>query len=176
MNNDIGENFLLYGSAKEIWDAAKETYSSSDNTAELFGIESFINDLRQGESTVTQFFNSLTRLWQQLDLFEKYTWSCTKDESLYREIVEQKRIFKFLLGLNNSLDEVRGRVLGTKPIPSIREVFLEVRREESRKKVMLGSLVKTEPNSNVTTADSSALAVKGPQHNSFENRPRRGRP
>ena len=99
-----------------------------------------------------------------------------KDESLYREIVEQKRIFKFLLGLNNSLDEVRGRVLGTKPIPSIREVFLEVRREESRKKVMLGSLVKTEPNSNVTTADSSALVVKGPQHNSFENRPRRGRP
>ena len=36
MNNDIGENFLLYGTAKEIWDAAKETYSSSKNTAELF--------------------------------------------------------------------------------------------------------------------------------------------
>ncbi|RVW87882.1 Retrovirus-related Pol polyprotein from transposon RE1 [Vitis vinifera] len=36
MNNDIGENFLLFGTAKDIWDAAKETYSSSENTSELF--------------------------------------------------------------------------------------------------------------------------------------------
>ncbi|KAH6795113.1 hypothetical protein C2S52_005590 [Perilla frutescens var. hirtella] len=31
MNNDIGENLLLSGTAKDIWDAAKETYSSSKN-------------------------------------------------------------------------------------------------------------------------------------------------
>ena len=36
MNNDIGENFLLFGTAKDIWDAAKETYSSSENISELF--------------------------------------------------------------------------------------------------------------------------------------------
>ena len=33
MINDIGENFLLYETAKEIWDAAKQTYSNRDNTA-----------------------------------------------------------------------------------------------------------------------------------------------
>ena len=32
MNNNIGENFLLYGTAKEIWDVAREMYSSSENT------------------------------------------------------------------------------------------------------------------------------------------------
>lgn len=32
MNNDIGENFLLYGTTKEIWDVAREMYSSSKNT------------------------------------------------------------------------------------------------------------------------------------------------
>ena len=26
MTNEIGENFLLYGTVKEIWDAARETY------------------------------------------------------------------------------------------------------------------------------------------------------
>nr|CAN64661.1 hypothetical protein VITISV_034785 [Vitis vinifera] len=36
MNNDIGENFLLFGTTKDIWDATKETYSSSKNTSELF--------------------------------------------------------------------------------------------------------------------------------------------
>ncbi|RVX07328.1 Retrovirus-related Pol polyprotein from transposon RE1 [Vitis vinifera] len=92
MNNDIGENFLLFGTAKDIWDAAKETYSSSENTSELF-----------------------------------------------RQIVEQKRLFKFFLGLNRELDDVRGRIMGIKPLPSLREAFSEVRREESRKKVMMGS-------------------------------------
>ena len=29
MTNEIDENFLLYSAAKEIWDAARETYSSS---------------------------------------------------------------------------------------------------------------------------------------------------
>ena len=36
MTNDIEENFLLYGTAKEIWDAARDTYSSSDKMAELY--------------------------------------------------------------------------------------------------------------------------------------------
>ena len=46
MTNEIGENFLLYRTAKEIWDAAKETYSSFEKTSELFGIEAILHDLR----------------------------------------------------------------------------------------------------------------------------------
>ncbi|RVW40619.1 hypothetical protein CK203_079174 [Vitis vinifera] len=56
-----------------------------------------------------------------------------------RKIVEQKRLFKFFLGLNRELDDVRGRIMGIKPLPTLREAFSEVRREESRKKVMMGS-------------------------------------
>ena len=41
-------------------------------------------------------------------------------------------------GLNKSLDEVCGRILNTKPLPNLQEVFAEVRREESRKQVMMG--------------------------------------
>lgn len=40
-----------------------------------------------------------------------------------------------------------------KPLPSIREVFSEVRREESRKKVMLGE------SPTVPVTENSALAV-----------------
>lgn len=53
MNNGISENFLLHETAKEIWDAAKETYSNSDNTSEQFGVESTLHDLWQGELSVT---------------------------------------------------------------------------------------------------------------------------
>ena len=54
----------------------------------------------------------------------------------YDRMVE-KREFDFLHGLNSDLDEVRGILLGIKPFPSLKEVFAEVRREESRKRVIL---------------------------------------
>jgi len=70
MTNEIGENFLLYGTTKEIWEAARETYSSFENTSELFEIEAVLHDLRQGELSITQYFNTLCRHWQHLDMFE----------------------------------------------------------------------------------------------------------
>lgn len=50
MTPEIGENFLLYLLAKEIWETA----------AELFATESLLHDLRQGDSTVTAYFTALT--------------------------------------------------------------------------------------------------------------------
>ncbi|RVW29708.1 Retrovirus-related Pol polyprotein from transposon TNT 1-94 [Vitis vinifera] len=125
MDTEIGQNFLFYDTTHEIWMAAKETYSDSDNTADLFDIKGALHDLRQG------------------------------DASRYKRIIEKERVFKFLLRLDKSLDEVRGRILGTKPLPTIREAFSEVRREESRKKLMMG----TRPFSNVQ--EGSTLISQG---------------
>ncbi|RVX07454.1 Retrovirus-related Pol polyprotein from transposon TNT 1-94 [Vitis vinifera] len=165
-----GENFLLFGTAKDIWDAAKETYSSSENISELFQVESALHDFRQGEQSVTQYYNTLTRYWQQLDLFETHSWKCSDDAATYRQIVEQKRLFKFFLGLNRELDDVRGRIMGIKPLPSLREAFSEVRREESRKKVMMGSKEQPAP-----TLDGSALAARS-FNSSGGDRQKRDRP
>lgn len=75
MTTEIGENFLLYGTAKDIWDAAKETYSSSVNTSELFQMQAKLHDLQQGNLFVLQYFNLLNRYWQQLEMFETYQWN-----------------------------------------------------------------------------------------------------
>ena len=55
--------------------------------------------------------------------------------------MEAHRIYKFLAGLNVEFDEVRGRIIGRTPLPQISEVFAEVRREESRRHVMLGKKI-----------------------------------
>ncbi|PON46011.1 hypothetical protein TorRG33x02_327260, partial [Trema orientale] len=103
-------------------------------------------------------------------MFETIEWDCLGDAEKYKKIVEKKRIYKFLLGLNKNLDEVHGRILGMKTLPKIREVVSEVRHEESRKKVMLG------PSTNQpTTSESSALAARVSSQ-SFSDKPRKGRP
>ncbi|XP_019073374.2 uncharacterized protein LOC109121951 [Vitis vinifera] len=129
MDTEIGQNFLFYDAAHEIWMAAKETYSDSDNIADLFDIKGALHDLRQ----------------------------------------------------DKSLDEVRGRILGTKPLPTIQEAFSEVRREESRKKLMMGTM----PFSNVQ--EGSTLISQGStniqegtalvsQGSTYDARQKKGRP
>lgn len=119
MTAEISENFLLYETAHEVWEVAREFYSNYENTSIIFEVESTIYELRQGELNVTQYYNSLTHNWQQLDIFEDHQWSCPEDAKKYIKIVEQKRIFRFLVGLNKSIDEVRSRVLSTKPLMDI---------------------------------------------------------
>lgn len=120
---------------------------------------------------MTQYFTILTRQWLQLDVLEEYTWSCSSDATNYKQIVERKRIYKFLFGLNNVFEDVRGRTMSTRPLSSLREVFSLVRREESRKKLISGS-----SNSN-TTIESSALVVRGPQTQGADsNQKKQGKP
>ena len=76
---NIGENFLLYETAVEVWEAVKETYSHKDNTPESVTIEGALHNLRQGDLSVTEYYNKLQTYWQQLDAFEKYTWSSPED-------------------------------------------------------------------------------------------------
>jgi hypothetical protein len=62
---------------QQIWDTTRdttrETYSSSENTSELFEIEAVLHDLHQGDLSVTQYFNTLSCHWQHLGMFEIHT-------------------------------------------------------------------------------------------------------
>lgn len=51
-------------------------------------------------------------------------------------------MFEFLTVLNAEVDEVQNYVLGKEQLPSTSEVFSKVRREKSRKIVMLGFSIK----------------------------------
>ena len=105
------------------------------------------------------------------------SWTCLKPsngtaqpmQSNTRRSLRRNGPTNFLLGLNKNMDEVRGRILGTKPLPNIREVALEVRQEESRKKVMVGS------QTNQPLTEGSTLVTRGPLNLSNDNRPRKGR-
>ncbi|KAF7825162.1 Retrovirus-related Pol polyprotein from transposon RE1 [Senna tora] len=143
--------------------------NSMDLEIELFEIKGALHDLKHGELNVPQYFNTLNWYWLQLDMFECPEWKCSEDAATYQKLVEKERIYKFLLGLNKSLDDVRGRILSVKPLPSLREVLSTVCHEESRRKLMLGSLADSD------SMDGSALTVHGVSHNPG-NGQKEGRP
>lgn len=71
MKNEIGENFMYYDNAKEMWDAFKEMNSNMDNTFFTFEVKSLFHDLKHGNSFITNYFNNLSRHWQQSKTCEK---------------------------------------------------------------------------------------------------------
>ena len=102
-----------------------------------------------------KYYTKMLGLWQDLDLNCEEEWECMSDSVRFKKKMENEKVFKFLAGMNRELDDVRGRVLNRQPLPSIREVFSEVRREERRRKVMLREHLTSGP-------EASTLVTRGP--------------
>ncbi|RVW58408.1 hypothetical protein CK203_114377 [Vitis vinifera] len=62
-----------------------------------------------------------------------------------------------MLELNRELDDVRSRVFNCQSLPSIREVFSEVRHEESRRKVMLREYLTSRPEASTLDLSSGKM-------------------
>ncbi|ESW33660.1 hypothetical protein PHAVU_001G088500 [Phaseolus vulgaris] len=61
--------------------------------------------------SVTEYFHSLKRVWQDHDLFNTCKQKTTKDAKHQQQTVGG-RTFQFLVGLNKELDEIHGRIIG----------------------------------------------------------------
>ena len=118
----------------------------------MFHLSNRCQLLHQGDLSVAQYFNTLTELWQELDLFNPKDWHDPKDATIYRNFLTREHTCDFLVGLDHSLDDIRGHILNVKLLPLIDEIFAEVRCEKSHKHVMLGLLS--------PSPEASALAAR----------------
>ena len=130
MEISIGKTYLFLPTAKDVWDVVQETYSDIKNSSQTFKLKTRLWHTRQGNRAFFQYYNEMKALWQELDLC--YDWACMTDSVRYLKQIEDNRVYEFLVGLNKSLDEVQGRILGRILLPSIWEVFSEVQREKCR--------------------------------------------
>ncbi|XP_071920664.1 uncharacterized protein [Coffea arabica] len=144
-----GDNFLRWSQAVRMYirGHGKMGYLTGETKAPICTDLAYATWDAENSMVMTWLVNSMlfngTRVMgkyqsDDLDLFNSYEWKSTEDFQHHKKTVEDSRIFKFLAGLNVEFDEVRGRIIGRQPLPSIGEVFSEVRREESRRNVMLG--------------------------------------
>ena len=137
IEDEICLNYMCYPTTKALWDIIK-MHSNLRNQSQIYELQLKLGDICQGENSITKYFNVLKGLWQDLDLFNDYEWKITDDCNYFKKMVESSQIFKFLVGLNVEFDEVRGRIIGWQPLPSLGKVFSGVRCEENRRNVMLG--------------------------------------
>ena len=90
MEKGIGRTYLYFKTTKEIWDTVAKLYSDVGNSTQIFELKSMLKEKKQGDKFVTEYYNELLGLWQELDAFQDYDWSCTFDSAKYQKMLNKE--------------------------------------------------------------------------------------
>ena len=136
MQHGINKPFLFLSTAKEVSDTISQTFSKKGNGVCIFELKTTINNTKQGDLTVTTYYNIMVVLWQELDMHQYLEMKAPKDVAT-AEILEQDWVFELLAKPNLGFDEVRDRMVGKEPFPSLDKTFFYVSNEEDCKTLMI---------------------------------------
>ncbi|KAL0539591.1 hypothetical protein IC582_023807 [Cucumis melo] len=161
MEPQIGKPLLYAATAKDLWDTTQTLYSQRHNASRLYTLRKQVHNCKQGTLDVTTYFNKLSLLWQEMDLYREIVWDTPNDDTQYAKLEEADRVYDFLAELNLIFDTVCGHILEQRPLPSLMEVCFEVRLEEDRT-IAMGVLT-------MPTIDSAAFSTRTSNHDSDKN-------
>jgi hypothetical protein len=116
----------------QMWSFIRQKYESTGQSTYLVAIRQE-QLLRQGDSTVEDFFNQLSVVWCQLNtlgpqLSPATCLSC-RDQTAALEL---RRIYDFLTRLHDEFEPLRAQQLARRPYVSLMDALAEVRSEEVR--------------------------------------------
>ena len=75
--------------AKEIWEAAQQTYSKMRDAARVFEIKSKISTTKQEDHSITEYANLLKNLWQEMDYYRCIEMKCSDDAAALKNFIEK---------------------------------------------------------------------------------------
>ncbi|GJX23687.1 ribonuclease H-like domain-containing protein [Tanacetum coccineum] len=114
-----------------------------------------INNLKQGDLSVPDYYHKLNSLWREFDILTILSAcvcegriACTCDaKSESAKHTHLIRLMQFLMGLNDVYQPIRSTILANDPLPNVKDAFYVVSREEFHIGLHLGgsSTKKSQP-------------------------------
>ncbi|XP_071902889.1 uncharacterized protein [Coffea arabica] len=159
MSDNMISHFVQCGTTKEVWDAVKRSYLDVSDSSEVYELMKKTFHLQQDGRPLAEYYNELNSTFMELDYRRPNDMTCAADKEKYRNRIAEDRVYIFLAGLDNKLDQVRSRVLGTSPLPRLEEVYSMVRRELQRQ-VAMGAESHFEASA-LTVQKSTPIVING---------------
>ncbi|KAK9063310.1 hypothetical protein SSX86_017180 [Deinandra increscens subsp. villosa] len=118
--------------ASEVWTELKDTYDKIDGSV-VFDLYQKINGFTQSGLSVTEYYHKINMMWKQLDQILQIP-TCTCDASKkFNDFSHLIKLMQFLMGLDSSYQSVRTNLLIQSELPSVKEAFSVLSREESHR-------------------------------------------
>ena len=165
LSKQIGRSVIYSTTAYQMWQELNDRYGIP-NAAQLFGLHKELTEIRQGNTTIAEYFTRLKMLWDDIDSLCMIP-VCTCDASTQNATMQQnQRVIQFLMGLNDSYSVIRGSILMSSPLPSVSQIYNLLLQEENHRDIQ---------SSGHFMADASSLnanASRNPSMSFKNNRPK----
>ncbi|KAL0431167.1 UNVERIFIED_CONTAM: Retrovirus-related Pol polyprotein from transposon RE1 [Sesamum radiatum] len=139
ISKDIVNAFLYVSSSRDLWMELEAQYGECDGTL-LHKLQREINSTSQGNMSVTAYYTKLKQLWDEfVCLMPPALCSCglcvcgcnkTKADQN-----DASQLIQFLMGLNESYDNIRSQILVLEPLPHVNKAYSMVMRVKRQRQV-----------------------------------------
>ncbi|XP_047308426.1 uncharacterized protein LOC124911932 [Impatiens glandulifera] len=124
LSKEIVEDFVHAETTFELWEGLKIRYYQVNNEQISYQLQKDINSLKQGNSTLEKYFSQMNRLWDEFSCLNplpkcdceiRVNKCCIISDQVEAQDVK-KRLAQFLVGLNDSYDDIRSQILESETV------------------------------------------------------------
>lgn len=130
---------LLLTTAQEIWiwTAMSQTYSQIENDVQVYELVTREHDTKQDKRSLAEYYAELRAIWPEIDFVEDSKLIMLLKRWSINSRFNKLRFLSFLVVLNQDYDQVRSKIIGRSPFPTLRQAYAALQSEESRRNVMV---------------------------------------
>jgi Leucine rich repeat/gag-polypeptide of LTR copia-type len=136
LDTNLYGKFLRYPIAKEVWDAIATTFYDGSDATQVFELNKRVNKIKQEGRSVEEYYNELKNIWLEIDFRCPNQMVCALDIEKFEKFTQESRVYSFLDGLDDKLDNERANVLQMTTFPTLEQAFARVRKEATRQEIM----------------------------------------
>ncbi|GJX50904.1 ribonuclease H-like domain-containing protein [Tanacetum coccineum] len=141
---DVYMGLVYYDNAAFVWKELESTYDKVDGSV-IFNLLQKINNVKQDESSVADYYHRLNSFWRKFDALTKLhkcvcevKCSCAASSELVLH-KQLKKLVQFLMGLDDCYQPIRSAFLTRDPLPEVKDAYTIVFREESQRGIPVSS-------------------------------------
>ncbi|GKB55708.1 putative transcription factor interactor and regulator CCHC(Zn) family protein [Tanacetum coccineum] len=131
----IGQVFS--SNAKHMWDELSKTYDKIDGFV-IFNLHYKINNISQNGSKLSDYYHKLNSLWREYDAMVQLPVCTCDGASDYKDHAQLLKLMQSVMGLDDVYAPIRSTILTTKPLPTVKEAFSLLSRDESHRTMHAG--------------------------------------
>ncbi|GKD60951.1 ribonuclease H-like domain-containing protein [Tanacetum coccineum] len=175
VSNDVYMGLVYTENVADVWKELNETYDKVDGYV-VYNLLQKIRSVKQGGSTVADYYHRLNSLWREFDAITKLPkcvcpvkCSCatSTELALHQQLV---KLMQFLMGLDDYYQPLRTALLTRDPLPDVKDAYATVSREESHRGIPETSeAIDTKMNATSFAAKSYNQNKKGNTNNFNRN-------
>jgi len=155
LSKDIADSMIYSKTARDLYIDLEQRFGQS-NGAKLFHLQKELSDLVQANSDVAGYYTKMKRLWDELDSLNSdnrcsCNCACGGKQKLSKSL-EDERLIKFLMGLNEAYAPARSSILMIKPLPNLNHAYSLLLQDENQRESYV--------NAHIPTGSSSFMVRK----------------